>query len=58
MPLLSPGAAQYTQFMFEGRARYSKFFVEGFELMAAELKQILKTNNITILQLFREIAIE
>ena len=58
IPLLSPAAAQYAQFMLEGEAFFSKMFFDRFEQMTVELNQILKKDNITILQLFRKIAIE
>ena len=58
MPLMSPGAAQFARFMYNGRAMFSKFFTEGFDLMNKELDNILKTRNKTVLQLFNDLAIE
>ena len=58
MPLMSPGSAQYARFMYNGQAVFSKFFTEGFDLMNKELDNLLKTRNKTVLQLFKELAIE
>ena len=58
MPLMAPGAAQFARFMYNGQAKFSQFFIQGFERMTRELDDILLSSNKTVLQLFNDLAIE
>ena len=58
MPLMAPATAQFAEFMFEGKAQLSQFYISGFERMSLEFKAILEKKNQTVLQLFQSIAIE
>ena len=44
--------------MFETNTVASKPFTAGFELMTSQLQQILQDRNQTVVELYRDLAIE